>query len=73
MAETIYKTIFQFRRGSTQEWESINPILREGEPGWDITLKKQKVGDGITPWNDLPFQESIIDNFDIIKCGNAFI
>lgn len=71
MAEIIYKTIFQLRRGSSQEWESINPILREGEPGFDTTVQKQKIGDGITPWKDLPFQGADIPDIDLIDCGNS--
>lgn len=70
MTEVIYKTRFQMRRGSSQEWESVNPILRDGEPGWDNTVKKHKIGDGILNWNDLPYQEDIIE-IDIINCGNA--
>lgn len=73
MNEQQYKTIFQFRRGSTKEWESINPVLREGEPGWDTTVKKQKIGDGITPWKDLKYMEIDLNDIDIINCGNATI
>lgn len=73
MAEITYKTIFQFRRGSSTEWESANPILRAGEPGWDTTVKKTKIGDGVTPWNDLLYQEDTLGGIDIINCGNAII
>ena len=40
MATTVIKTVFQFRRATTDEWEIVNPILREGEPAYDITAKK---------------------------------
>lgn len=74
MADIVQKTVFQYRRGSAAEWASVNPILREGEPGWDTTNKKQKVGDGVTPWNDLKYQGGgTIENIDIIDCGNANI
>lgn len=73
MNEIQYKTIFQFRRGSTEEWKSVNPILRSGEPAWDSTLRKMKIGDGITNWKDLPYQENELDDIDIINCGNAII
>lgn len=73
MGEQQYKTIFQFRRGSTAEWYSANPVLREGEPGWDTTVKKQKVGDGVTPWRDLEYDKNSLDDIDIINCGNATI
>ena len=73
MAEIQIKAIFQYRRGSTSEWESVNPILKEGEPGLNTTIRKIKIGDGITPWKDLPYQEDITGNIDVINCGNATI
>lgn len=57
MATTVVKTVFQFRRATTDEWEIVNPILREGEPAYDITAKKHKIGDGKSKWTDLPYQE----------------
>jgi hypothetical protein len=42
-----------FRRGASSNWSSVNPVLNSGEPGFDVTLKKLKIGDGVTPWNDL--------------------
>ena len=50
------------RRGSKSEWESNNPVLLEGEiaieyPDLGISTgnMKMKVGDGILPWNSLPY------------------
>jgi hypothetical protein len=43
----------RFRRGVTSAWVTANTILRDGEPGWDSTLKVLKIGDGSTPWNSL--------------------
>ena len=62
--EQIYKTIFQFRRGPSKKWNEINPILREGEPGLDTDTLILKIGDGITPWNQLKIQG---ENSIIIK------
>jgi hypothetical protein len=42
-----------FRRGASSNWSSVNPVLNSGEPGFDVTLKKLKIGDGVTPWNNL--------------------
>lgn len=44
----------QFRRGTKTEWEGINPILAQGELGYESTDKKIKFGDGVTDWNNLP-------------------
>lgn len=50
----------QIRKGSSSEWNSANPILDLGEPGFDSTNSIIKIGDGSTPWNDLrPINESI--------------
>jgi hypothetical protein len=43
----------QFRRGTTAEWASANPILGLGEPGLDRTLGQIKLGDGVTHWDSL--------------------
>lgn len=53
MANTI-KTIFQVRRGNSSEWNLVNPILREGEPGFAKDTFEFKIGDGKLPWKDLP-------------------
>lgn len=50
------------KRGTKTEWETINPILLEGEIGVEYPntgvgtgLGKQKMGDGVRHWNDLPY------------------
>lgn len=45
---------FQFRRGPTSVWDGINPVLASGEPGLDEDTGELKIGDGTTPWGDLP-------------------
>lgn len=40
-----------FRKGSSTEWSSANPVLASGEPGFDITNNILKIGDGITTWS----------------------
>ena len=47
-------TIIKFRRGTNADWEFTNPILNEGEPGFAIDTNVLKIGDGVTPWNNLP-------------------
>jgi hypothetical protein len=43
------------RRDTTANWESVNPILALGEPGYDRTLGKLKIGNGVSVWTALPF------------------
>lgn len=53
MAEVIMHT-YKLRRGTLAEWERINPILDQGEPGFAYDYNVFKIGDGFTPWNALP-------------------
>lgn len=55
MSGTVYSTVFQFKKGVASRWETVNPILAAGEPGFVTDENKLKVGDGVTPWNDLPY------------------
>lgn len=58
MADTvqkIIKTTFQFKRGQSTDWNSINPILATGEPGLELDTGKLKIGDGVKNWNGLPY------------------
>lgn len=45
----------QLRRGSAQQWSDYNPILAEGELVTELDTNKQKIGDGINHYNDLPY------------------
>lgn len=49
------KDRIKLRRGTAAEWAAANPILEDGEQGFDKTSLKTKIGDGITYWNDLDF------------------
>ena len=45
----------QCRRDTASRWSSINPILREGEFGYETDTRKAKVGDGVHTWNELSY------------------
>lgn len=45
----------QFRRDTRARWAEINPVLMEGEVGLEIDTQNIKMGDGVTPWNDLEY------------------
>lgn len=58
----IERAIIRPKRSTKTEWEQYNPILLEGELGIEnpdtgtgTGLVKIKIGDGITPWNSLPY------------------
>ena len=45
----------QLRRDVSTKWAEINPILMEGEVGFEIDTKLRKIGDGVTAWNNLDY------------------
>jgi ABC-type amino acid transport substrate-binding protein len=46
--------VIQLRRDFLPAWESANPVLAQGELGVVLDDSSVKIGDGITPWVDLP-------------------
>jgi len=45
----------QVRRDTGQRWSLNNPILLNGEMGFNIDTSQFKIGDGTTPWNSLSY------------------
>jgi hypothetical protein len=41
------------RRDSSTNWETNNPVLLSGEPGYETDTGKLKIGDGVSTWSDL--------------------
>lgn len=58
MAVQVIQTTFQFKRGTAARWKELNPVLRQGEPGFEFDTGKLKIGDGLTAYNDLKYQTS---------------
>ena len=54
----------QLRRDTAANWTRENPILSQGEPGFDLTANKLKVGDGVTAWAELDYASGAGANFD---------
>lgn len=49
------KTIFQFRRSTTEEWNiNKDTVPAAGEPCYDLDLKTLRIGDGTTTYENLP-------------------
>ena len=48
-------TQIQIRRDTTANWESVNPVLADGEIGYDTTVNKFKVGNGTDAWRDMEY------------------
>jgi hypothetical protein len=49
-------TKIQLRRDTAANWEASNPVLSQGEPGFEIDTGKVKHGDGVTDWRKLAYQ-----------------
>lgn len=71
-------TTFQFKRGTAQRWIEVNPILKQGEPGFEYDTGKLKIGDGIKHWLELDYvnngKEEIVtvENFsDLSAVGQS--
>ena len=67
----------KFRRDTSENWENVNPILAQGEPGFDLEAKKLKIGDGVNTWDSIKAHfKSFIENpsdGDILKDGQIGI
>lgn len=47
------ETSIRLRKGTGTEWNNTNPVLASGEPGYDLTNKILKIGDGVNTWSQL--------------------
>lgn len=45
----------QLRRGTAAQWTSTNPILAEGELGYETDTLAYKIGDGTSAWSALTY------------------
>ncbi len=62
-------TIIKLKRGTAARWAEVNPVLSLGEPGFVYDTNRLKIGDGVTPWNQLPY----IDGATRIETVDTFI
>ena len=69
MADKIVKIYgdarFIPRHDTLENWQTKNPVLLQAEPSYVIDGKdgeKIKFGDGVTPWDELPYLSSSINN-----------
>ena len=45
----------KFRRDTAATWTEANPVLAQGEPGFEHNTGRLKIGDGVTAWNSLAY------------------
>ena len=46
--------LITLRKGTATEWNTVNPVLASGEPGYDLTNNILKIGNGTLQWSLLP-------------------
>ena len=58
------------RRDTKANWSNANPVLSEGELGFETDTKRFKLGDGTTAWNSLNYYDKLIhltqDEYDAL-------
>lgn len=54
-------TRMQQRRGTADQWTSVNPVLSAGEIGVETDTNQFKIGDGITNWSALSYFKNLED------------
>ena len=47
--------IIQTRRDIAANWTAVNPILADGEKGFETDTGQEKIGDGVSLWTLLPY------------------
>ena len=47
--------LIQFRSDTSANWTAKNPVLAEGEPGFESNTGRLKIGNGTSPWSSLPY------------------
>ena len=58
------------RNDTAANWSSVNPVLLKGEIGMENDTRKQKMGDGISRWNALPYMTAESQVFQVEPSGN---
>lgn len=67
------ETLIQIRRGSSSDWLNQNPILDDGELGFEIDTNRLKIGNGEDNWNELSYIGSSENTIKVINnSGYAF-
>jgi hypothetical protein len=66
----------KFRRDTAAAWTEANPVLAQGEPGFEHDTGLLKIGDGATAWTNLDYAsgggDSLVDDKAVtVTVGNT--
>ena len=61
----------KMRRDTNANWTTANPVLAEGELGFETDTKRFKLGDGTKAWNSLAYYDKLVhltqDEYDALS------
>jgi Major tropism determinant N-terminal domain len=61
------------RKDTSANWATANPILAAGELGFDTTVKRLKMGDGLTSWGSLGWATMATDEVAAVLAASESI
>lgn len=61
----------QLRRGTAPDWTTSNPVLAQGEIGYETDTNKFKIGDGSSTWSALPYFTQSQSGSDLVSAING--
>ena len=64
-------TRIQLRRGDASEWTSVDPVLSEGELGYETDTGKFKIGNGTDLWSALDYFGGEVDLSEYLTASSA--
>lgn len=53
-------TTIKLRRDTTLNWETINPVLQQGEMGYELDTNLIKIGNNVDTWLVLPYLQTSV-------------
>jgi len=63
----------QLRRGTAQEWSTVNPVLALAEMCIETDTNLFKIGNGVSTWNLLPYGDYTEDNPLLVPEGVSIV
>lgn len=60
--------LIKLKRGQSASWTRLNPILEPGEPGFEMDTGRLKIGNGLTPWNELVY----VGETDVVNAATHY-
>ena len=64
-------SMIQHRRGTASEWTGVNPVLADGELGFEKDTGRSKIGNEVDHWIDLPYVDSQAVQVGLLGVANG--